>query len=321
MHAVSLEGPRPSLGTCTQKRVGELLVWTEAILTKDDLEKVVNDFCPLKINVGGGGSMLFSNPRDFALLPDVGLRVSVAAEVEWPLLGIPIPVSIRSATLEIKPEIQTGAAVERLTFRLGLEDVDLSMLPAFVERGIVERINKELDAKHVELSWSFTETLSHVFELPSAIASGRAIELSAKWGRVKITSEALAFAVSFQTEVHPRTSEPEASPPVLSSAIEPADPPKSPMKHNSLPGSWRPSDGTPAADGTSPADGTSAALPRRGQHLEPERGRNQRPRRGQRLAAGIAWAGVAGLLACLGISAIARDRRHRKLLGVWRELP
>jgi hypothetical protein len=298
-------GPRSELAL--QKRVGELPVWTEAILTKDDLEKVVSDFCPLTINLSGGGSILLSNPRDFALLPDVGLRVTVAAEVEWPLLGIHIPVSIRSATLEIKPEIQTVAALERLTFRLGLEDVDLSMLPAFVERGIVERINKELDAKHVELSWSFTETLSHVFELPSAIASGRAIELSAKWGRVKITSEALAFAVSFQTEVHPRTSEPEASSPILSSATEPADAPNSPMKHNSLPGSSRPSDGMPAADGTSPAP--------------PERGRNQRPRRGQHLAASIAWAGVVGLLACLGISAIAKGRRHRKLLGVWRELP
>jgi hypothetical protein len=74
-------------------------------------------------------------------------------------------------------------------------------------------INKELDTKHLELSWSFTRTLSHVFKLPSAIASGRAIELSAKWGRVKITSEALALAVSFQTDVHPRTSGPEASPP------------------------------------------------------------------------------------------------------------
>jgi hypothetical protein len=238
---------------------------------------------------------------------ELALQKRVGELPEWPLLGIHIPVSIRSATLEIKPEIQTVAALERLTFRLGLEDVDLSMLPAFVERGIVERINKELDAKHVELSWSFTETLSHVFELPSAIASGRAIELSAKWGRVKITSEALAFAVSFQTEVHPRTSEPEASSPILSSATEPADAPNSPMKHNSLPGSSRPSDGMPAADGTSPAP--------------PERGRNQRPRRGQHLAASIAWAGVVGLLACLGISAIAKGRRHRKLLGVWRELP
>jgi hypothetical protein len=250
--------------------------------------------------------MLLSNPRDLALLPDVGLRVSVAAEVEWPLLGLPIPVSIRSATLEIKPEIQTEAAVEKLTFKLRLEDVDLSMLPAFVERGIVERINEELDAKHIELSWSFTKTLSHVFELPRVIASGRAIELSAKWGRVKITSEALAFAVSFQTGVHPRTSEPEASSPPFSSATAPADAPKSPMKHSSLRGTWRPSDGTPAADGMSPAS--------------PERGRIQRPRRGQHLAATIAWAGMFGLLACLGISAIAHGRRHRKLFGASREL-
>jgi hypothetical protein len=197
-------------------------MWAEAILTRDDLEKVVNDFCPLKIDLSGGASLLFSNPRDLALLPDVGLRASVAVEVEWPLLGIAIPVSIRSATLEIKPEIQMGAAVEKLTFGLRLEDVDLSMVPAIVERGIVERINKELDAKHVELSWSFMKTLSHVFQLPDVIASGRAIELSAKWGRVKITSEALAFAVSFQTDVHPRTRESEVSPPSFSTATETA---------------------------------------------------------------------------------------------------
>jgi hypothetical protein len=219
-------------------------MWVEAILAKNDLEKAMNDLCPLSIQLGEDGSVLVSDPRSVELVPDVGLRLSVTVEVHWPVLGIQIPVSVRSATLEVKPEIVKNPEGENLTFKLHLDDVDISMLPDLVDRGIVDRVNKELEAKHIELSWNFIRTLSHAFELPEALLSARAIALSAAWGRVKITSDALVLAVSFDASVEPRGVEPRLSG-AASSALALPDRGR-PIPSESIRGLWRRSPGSMA---------------------------------------------------------------------------
>jgi hypothetical protein len=117
-------------------------------------------------------------------------------------------VSVRSATLEVRPQIVENALGDTLTFKLHLDAVDISILPALIDRRIVDLVNRELEAKHVELAWSFTRTLSHVFALPEALASVGALDLWAAAGRVKITGEAITLAVSFQARVVPRRVEP-----------------------------------------------------------------------------------------------------------------
>jgi hypothetical protein len=179
-------------------------MWAEAIFSKDDLEEVTGQLFPLRIHIGAGGNVLLTDRRDLAFLPDVGLRMTITAEIHWPVLGVHVPVSVRSATLEIRPEIVERPGGGTLTFKLHLYDVDVSMLPDFVDRGIVDLVNRELEAKHVELSWGFTKTLSHVFNLPEALASAGGLDLRAGSGRVKITGDALALAVSFGARVQPR---------------------------------------------------------------------------------------------------------------------
>jgi hypothetical protein len=179
-------------------------MWVEAVLSKVDLVEVSRDLSPLGIHIGKGGSLVLSDPRDLELVPGLGLRMTVTTEIHWPILGIQIPVSVRSATLEVRPEIVEGPGGDTLTFKLHLDQMDISILPAIVDRRIVDLVNKELEAKHVEFDWSFTKTLSHVFALPGALASVGALDLCAARGRVKITAEAIALAVSFRASVEPR---------------------------------------------------------------------------------------------------------------------
>ena len=188
-------------------------------------EELMGQLFPLRINIGKDGNVLLTDRRDLALLPGVGLRMTITAEIHWPVLGVHIPVSVRSATLEIRPEIVENPGGDTLTFKLHLDDVDVSMLPDLVDRGIVDLVNKELEAKHVELAWGFTRTLSHVFELPEALASAGALDLRAASGRVKITSEALAIAVLFHARVEPRG---EAPSPRVSEPAPPIPLPSSP---------------------------------------------------------------------------------------------
>jgi len=185
-------------------------MWAEAILTKEDLEEVTGQLFPLRITLGNDGNVLLSDRRDLALLPGVGLRMTISAEIHWPVLGVHVPVSVRSATLEVRPEIVESPAGDTLAFKLHLDDIDVSMLPGLVDRGIVDLVNHELEAKHVELSWKFTRTLSHVFKLPEALASAGTLDLRAATGRVRVTSEALALAVLFHAGVEARGATPPA---------------------------------------------------------------------------------------------------------------
>ena len=214
-------------------------MWVEAVLAKDDLDKAMRDICPLRVNLEKDGNILISDPRDLVLVAGVGLRMSVTVELHWPILGIQVPFSVRSATLEVRPQILKKQEGEDLTFKLHLDDVDVSMLPEFVDRGVVDLVNAELDAKHVELAWSFTETLSHVFALPDALASAGAIDLRATWGSVKITDEALVLAVSFRATVEPRAVGPRLAPTPPSRAMEPPEAEPRPAERKAALRRWR----------------------------------------------------------------------------------
>jgi hypothetical protein len=205
-------------------------MWAEAIFAKQDLEELTGQLFPLRIILGNDGNVLLTDRRDLALLPGIGLRMTISAEIHWPVLGVHVPVSVRSATLEIRPEIVEGSAGQTLAFKLHLDDVDVSVFPEFVDHGIVGLVNKELEAKHVELSWGFTKTLSHVFDLPQALASASALDLRAQSGRVEITSEALALAVLFRAQVEARGADP-VSRPVEPPPALPLPPPPRTIRH------------------------------------------------------------------------------------------
>jgi hypothetical protein len=217
-------------------------MWVEAIVAKEDLAKVMDDLCPLRINIGEGGSVLLSDPRDVILVDGAGLQMTVTVEIHWPVLGVQIPVSIRAATLEVNPEILETADRANLTFKLHLDNVDIAIFPALIDRGIVDLVNKELAAKHVELAWGFMDTLSHCFDLPDALASAGALDLRATNGRVKVTREALALAILFEARVEPRSTTPPPVPalatlPPPAPRAFPPPPPRPPSLRDMLRGS------------------------------------------------------------------------------------
>lgn len=186
-------------------------MWTEVILAKDDLDTAVSDLCPLTIHLADGGHIVLSNPCELALVADVGLSLKVTVEVHWPVLGIQIPISVRSAILKVTPDVLKTSSGESLRFKLRVTDADFSLLPGIVGRGLVDLVNRELDTEAMWVCWNFTRTLSHLFELPDALLSARAIALRATWGRVRVTSEALVLAVSIDVGVEARGTSSVAS--------------------------------------------------------------------------------------------------------------
>jgi hypothetical protein len=179
-------------------------MWLEAILTREDLQAVVERFAPLTILLGESGSLLLVAPTDLTLMPDKGIALKCDATLHWPVLGFDVPVSMHGLLLHILPLVEERPDGATLVFRLQIDHTGVAMLPSFFDHGVTAKINQELEQKHVELAWNFVDTLSHVFKLPPSLASASGFALRATAGRVKATETALGLAVEFEASVQPR---------------------------------------------------------------------------------------------------------------------
>ncbi len=176
-------------------------MWLEAILSRGDLTALVKKFTPVTIRLGEDGSIYLSEPSDVILVPDVGVRVVCRANLTWPFLGIRVPIALHSLTVLMRPEIVKGHGLDELAFKMELEHADIAGVPAMIDNHITERVNKELAEKNAPLIWKFSETLSHAFPLPALLEPLEAFDLRVAWGKVKVTPDALVFAVSFHSTV------------------------------------------------------------------------------------------------------------------------
>src|SRR3984957_9329717 len=181
-------------------------MWLEAILTREDLQAVVERFAPLTILLGESGSLLLVAPPDLTLRPDKGIALSCDATLHWPVLGFDVPVSMHGLLVHILPLVEQRPDGATLVFRLQIDHTGVAMLPSFFDHGVTAKINQELEQKHIELAWNFVDTLSHVFKLPPSLASAAGFALRATAGRVKATEVALGLAVEFEASVQPRVA-------------------------------------------------------------------------------------------------------------------
>jgi hypothetical protein len=186
-------------------------VWLEAILTKADLQTVLEQFSPLKIVLGDSGSLLLAEPKEVFLIPDEGVGIVCDATLHWPILGFDVPVSLRGLTVRVLPVIEQATNGKPLVFRLQIDHTGVALLPSVADHHVTSLVNDELQKKHIELSWKFIETLTHEFGLPASIASSAAISFVAIDGMVKANDAALGLAVRFKTTVRRRLNAAETA--------------------------------------------------------------------------------------------------------------
>jgi hypothetical protein len=188
----------------------------EAILSRQDIADLLQAFVPLQLELGepstGERTVIVDALGEVILVPDIGVRVTCAGRMRWPVLGIHLPVHVRLLTLMLAPRVEAREGSDNLVWRLTLEDADIAWLPAKMDREIIEKVNRELSQHHTELAWNFTDTLTHEFLMPAALQSAKGLGLRVTGGSVGITEAAVSLAVAFSAAVTPRSA---ASTPTL----------------------------------------------------------------------------------------------------------
>jgi hypothetical protein len=177
-------------------------VWIEAVVGKEDLARVAAQLAPLEIQLGdAGGTLRLEDPSEISLIPTVGLHLQCTAHLQWPVLGIKIPVTIKPLLVRVLPEIDKREQGDALVFKIQIEHADVAGVPTIIDNEITNLINRELIKKNIDLSWSFADMLSYDFDLSKALPPVRTLGVKVVGGTVRITEDTLVLAVSFETSV------------------------------------------------------------------------------------------------------------------------
>lgn len=192
-------------------------MFVEAVVTHEELRSLFATALPLKIvldETDGSHSLALEEITELVLSPNQGARLTCSAVLRWPLLGIDAPLHLRSLRILLVPEVAPSSTGEALTFRAALEHLGISGVPGALDDAISLAINARLAARHLELSWDFSRTFACTVPLPKLLEPLASLSTSAAWGKVKITEEALVFAISVHNVLARRDDAKDAAPPV-----------------------------------------------------------------------------------------------------------
>ena len=177
-------------------------MWIEAILTKDDFDRLLAQLMPLTIDLGEGGDhVALSEPREVQFVEGQGVRLQCEAKVRYSVLGIHVPLTIHKVTAMLRPVVQKGpSGDDQLAFKIFIVHADVAGLPTMVDEKLTDTVNAALE-KHLALSWDFAAMLSRSVELPASMHPLETLSLDVAWGKVKVTAETIVMAISFHSSI------------------------------------------------------------------------------------------------------------------------
>lgn len=181
-------------------------MWLQALLTPLDLERVIAEVTPVQIALDPEDPQRYlwlDRPREVEMLGEDGLRVATSARLQWDLVGIKLPLTLRRVSVLLTPSITQREGRDVLAFSARIEEADLAAVPALIEHSLIGKINEALSAEHAQVSWDFTNTLDFTFHLPDRMLPPRTVRLFARWGAVRMTEEGVAVAASFALDADP----------------------------------------------------------------------------------------------------------------------
>jgi hypothetical protein len=195
----------------------------EALVPLEDLRALIAEALPLTVRLddtGGLHSLALSELSEISLVPERGVRLVCKARLRWPVLGIDAPLTVNALRVLLVPEVKPSPGGEILTFGITLEHADISGVPSLLDDAIARGVNEKL--ADIPLSWDFSKTFAQVVPLPILLEELDALRLRAAWGKVKVSEEALVFALCLHTTLDRRgEAAVDLAPPALDAATPP----------------------------------------------------------------------------------------------------
>lgn len=141
----------------------------EANIDLPAIAGLVDRATPLRVNLSDDGErwVELSNPREIRIASR-GLRVVCDGAFRWTALDVPLSFQIRELRAMALVEI---AGDTHLTLQLELEAIDLSNVPAVVERQLMKKVNAAMAPERTGLRWAIRDALSFTKAVPERVST------------------------------------------------------------------------------------------------------------------------------------------------------
>lgn len=173
-----------------------------AVVTKAELAGLVESLTPLRvvIDVKRGRGITLNRPG-VELVPGRGLRLRGDARVDWDIAGVPLSVTIQVLQLLLVPRVvarRDAPAARVLAFEPIIEELDLKLVPGFVDHKIAETIRGFIAQNRDKIAWDFTRTFTKHLPLPKRFDPAKTFELVPVEGGVAVSATELRLDVLFE---------------------------------------------------------------------------------------------------------------------------
>lgn len=178
-------------------------MWLQALLTSEDVTAALAEITPLRVALDEESVdryLWLMPPSAVTFVPERGVRIVACARLQWDVIGVSVPLTIRVAEVLLRPFVEQIDGEDVLRFQAEIERLDLSHVPSLVEAPIIARLNAKLAEPTAHVSWKFMETLDFEFKMPASVAPLQKLRLFARWGAVRIQEDGLTLAVAFGFE-------------------------------------------------------------------------------------------------------------------------
>jgi hypothetical protein len=191
-----------------------------AVVTKAELVNLIESLTPLRIVIDErrGRSVTIGRPK-VELVAGQGLRLRGDARVAWDVAGVAIPVTIQAWQLLLVPRVVPKPGTRVLAFEPIVEELDLKLVPGFLDGKIAGAIRDGIAQNRDRLAWNFARTLSKRLALPARIAPAKSFEIRAVEGGVAVTESDVRLDILFEAKIETREvkaaasdKQPEAAP-------------------------------------------------------------------------------------------------------------
>jgi hypothetical protein len=172
----------------------------EAHLTTRDLSHAFAQLTPLSIALDPGSpqrQLSIKPPSAVSLEHGRGLRLTTELQLQWDVIGVRVPVTLRRVEILLSPRVEQDASGPLLTFGLRIESADVSAIPSLLREVLVARVNDALARPEARVVWRFLETLDFEFPLRDQVQPGFKIRLFARDGAVHVEDGALRISVEW----------------------------------------------------------------------------------------------------------------------------
>ncbi len=169
---------------------------------RDELEQALREFLPMRLTLGtldvdaDPDWIEIDRLETVTFLPGRGVTLTCAARVHHPLPILPDDYTVEHVALTMTPRIADGANGPVLAFALEIDELDMRLLPEFVDRVLVKRVNAALLERLSTIAWNFTGTLHKDVRLPRRFGLVTAVVLGPPQGEVEVTDEAIVLRLS-----------------------------------------------------------------------------------------------------------------------------